>query len=181
MLFVDYVRMLRAQKDIDWSTRLPPEDLRYLKERIDVDAWYPMATFERMGNAILDTVARGNMQAVMMWGRMQASTLRAANLSLLADGDPVETLQRFVVLRSTFFDFDALHVLLVHEDEAQIAISYHMGMPAEEAASVQTVGFFEGLLALAGAHGIRSTFKEKSWAGDKRTRVDITWTPPAGR
>ncbi len=181
VLFVDYVRMLRAQKDVDWSTRLPPEDLRYLKDRIDVATWYPMATFERMGNAILDTVARGNMQAVMMWGRMQASTLRAANLSLLAEHDPVETLQRFVVLRSTFFDFDALHVLLVHDDEVQLAISYHMGNPAEEAASVQTVGFFEGLLALAGARGIRSTFKEKAWAGDPRTRVDFTWTPPTDR
>ena len=178
VLFVDYVRMLRAQKGVDYAARLQPEDLPYLQQKIDPQAWYPMATFERLGNAILATVANGNLNAAKMWGRMQASTLRAQNLSLLADGDPVETLQRFVVLRSTFFDFEALHVLLVHEDEAQIAIGYHMGMPAEEAASIQTAGFFEGLLTLAGARDVHSAFREKSWQGDARTRVDFTWTPP---
>ncbi len=177
-LFLDYVRMMRAHKDVDWSARLAREDLRYLSERIDPQAWYPMATFERMGNAILEHVAKGSLAPVKMWGRMQASMLRAQNLSLLAERDPVETLQRFCVLRATFFDFDALEVLLVHEDEAQIAIRYHMGMPAEEAASVQTAGFFDGLLALAGARDVRSTFRERSWAGDPRTRVDFTWTPP---
>jgi hypothetical protein len=178
ILFVDYVRMLRSQKVTLWSAHLAQEDLRYLTERIDPNGWYPMATFERMGNAILKIVAHGNLNAAKMWGRMQASTLRAANLTLLADNDPVETLQRFVVFRATFFDFDALEVLLVHEDEAQIAIAYQMGMPAEEAASLQTVGFFEGLLMLSGARYIQSTFREKSWAGDPRTRVDFTWTPP---
>lgn len=180
VLFVDYVRMLRGYKSIDWSTRLPREDLAYLQQRIDPDGWYPMATFERMGNAILATVANNNLAPVKMWGLMQASTLRAANLALLAERDPVETFSRFNVLRSTFFDFNAIEVLMLHEEEAQIAIAYHMGMPAEEAASVQTVGFFEGLLRLAEARDVRSTFREKSWAGAPRTRVEFTWQPPTG-
>ncbi len=178
VLFVDYVRMLRAHKGVDWSTHLQPEDLSYLQRRIDPDAWYPMTTFERMGNAILATVTKGSLTAVRMWGFMQASTLRAANLSLLAERDPVETFNRFNVLRSTFFDFDAIQVLLLHDEEAQIVIRYQMGMPAEEAASVQTVGFFEGLLRLSGAREVKSMFREKSWAGDPRTRVEFTWLPP---
>lgn len=28
-LFVDYVRMLRARKDVVWSNTLPPEDLTW--------------------------------------------------------------------------------------------------------------------------------------------------------
>jgi hypothetical protein len=178
VLFVDYVRMLRAMKSFDWSTHLPAEDLVYLQQRIDPDAWYPMATFERMGNAILATIANNNLTPVKMWGRMQASTLRASNLSLLAENDPVETFNRFHVMRMTLFDFDAIEVLMLLHDEAQITIGYHMGMPAEEAASVQTVGFFEGLLMLAGASEIRSVFREKSWAGDARTCVDFKWRPP---
>src|SRR5688500_11434381 len=55
-LFVDYVRMLRAQKTVDWSQRLTAEDIWFLSTRIDPDAWYPMETFERMGNEILRTV-----------------------------------------------------------------------------------------------------------------------------
>ena len=58
VLFVDYVRMLRSKKSVDWSRHLPAQDLQYLQMLIDPDGWYPMATFERMGNAILTTVTR---------------------------------------------------------------------------------------------------------------------------
>ena len=40
VLFLDYVRMLRSQKAVDWSTHLPPEDLTYLSTKIEPDAWY---------------------------------------------------------------------------------------------------------------------------------------------
>jgi hypothetical protein len=180
VLFLDYVRMLRARKDVEWS-ELTAEDHRYLAATIEPGAWYPMATFERMGNAILRVIAHGQMPLVHLWGRHQAGQLYAANNALLAPGDPVETLNRFRVLRETFFDFDALEVLLLHEDEARIAIHYHMGQPAEEAASYQTMGFFESLLELAGAKAMRSSFREKSWSGDPRTVLDLKWTAPTGR
>lgn len=179
VLFLDYVRMLRSRKDVDWSAHLPSDDMRYLREPIDPSAWYPMTAFEHMGNAILAAIANGDLLPVRMWGRLSAPQLRAGQPQLLAPNDPVETLNRFRVLRETFFDFAALEVLLLHEDEAQIVIRYHMGMPAEEAASVQTQGFFEGLLALAGATEIESKFVERSWLGDPRTRLELHWIPPA--
>jgi hypothetical protein len=168
VLFVDYVRMLRSQKTVDWSKHLAPEDLPYLQTHIDPGQWYPMATFERMGNAILATVTRGELFPVQLWGRYSAAQLRAANPMLLAPNDPPETLSRFRVLRQTFFDFDALEVPLLH-----------MGMRAEEAASYQTMGFFEGLLELAGATNVRAAFLDKAWEGDPRTLLIIRWTPPA--
>src|SRR5688572_17505025 len=106
ILFVDYVRMLRGHKDVDWSTYLPPEDLRYLLERVEPSGWYPMETFERMGNQILRLVARGEMMAVRSWGRLSVDQLRSAQPMLVEPGDPVETINRFRVLRSTYFDFD---------------------------------------------------------------------------
>jgi hypothetical protein len=178
VLFVDYVRMLRAQKSVDWSPYLTPEDRTLLATQIDEAAWYPMATFERMGNAILGTVARGRLVPVEMWGRYSAAQLHAKHPMLLAPNDPVETLNRFRVLRETFFDFPALEVLQLHDGSAEIVMGYHMGMPAEEAASHQTMGFFEGLLELAKAKQIRGTFRERSWAGDPRTRLELTWTAP---
>lgn len=181
VLFVDYVRMLRACKGIDWRTLLEPEDLAFLAQRIDHAAWYPMASFERMGNAIFATVAQRQLAYVEMWGRRQVQQLRDTNPSLLAAGEPVETMRRFHVYRQTFFDYDALEVLFAHDDEAQVVIRYHMGMPAEECASVQTMGFFEGLLALAGARDVQARFGQRSWAGDERTRLDLVWTPPVSK
>ena len=178
ILFVDYVRMLRSQKHVDWSQHLAPEDLAYLSARIEADAWYPMATFERMGNQILRTVANNEMFPVRLWGRYSAAKLHDAHPSLLAPNDPIETLNRFRVMRETFFDFDALGVPMLLDDEAHIVVRYYMGMPAEEAASYQTMGFFEGLLDLAGAKDIDASFRERSWANALRTLIVIRWRSP---
>ena len=178
VLFVDYVRMLRSQKSVDWARYLAPQDLPYLQLLIDPDGWYPMATFERMGNAILTTVTRGELFPVQLWGRYSAAQLKNANPLLLEPNNPPETLSRFRVLRETFFNFNALEVLLLHDDEAHIVVRYHMGMPAEEAASYQAMGFFEGLLELAGAKDIRAVFQDKSWEGDERTVLVLRWKSP---
>ena len=175
ILFVDYVRMLRSQKAVDWSERLAAEDLPYLTMAIDPDAWYPMASFERMGNEILRTVARGELFPVQLWGRYQAAAMRTANPELLAAGNAIETLNRFRAMRETFFDYKALDVRLLDPGRAQIAIAYHMGMPAEEAASVQTMGFFETLLELAGAKNLKAELRTRSWAGDRETLLVLQW------
>jgi eukaryotic-like serine/threonine-protein kinase len=178
ILFLDYVRMLRFHKGIDWGERLPVDDMRYLERRIHLGSWYPMDAFERMGNQILEHVARGDLDLVRRWGRISVDQLRGAQPTLVADGDPMETINRFRVLRSVYFDFDALHVLMLHDGEALIGISYHMGMPAEEAASWQTLGFFERLLELSGAVEVQAAFLERSWAGDSRTVLSLEWRMP---
>jgi hypothetical protein len=178
VLFADYVRMIRSQKGVDWAAHLPPEDLAYLGARVRSDEWYPMATFERMGNAILRTIARSNLEAVRMWGRLSVDQLAAAQPALIAARDPVETLVRFRVLRASYFDFEALEIPMLVEDQAHVEIRYHMGKTAEEAASYQTMGFFERLLEAAGATAITSLFLERSWAGDARTRLELNWVPP---
>src|SRR4051812_35695972 len=99
--------MLRSQKGVPWGDHLAPEDQPFLLQKIDPNAWYPMQTFERMGNAILKLVAHDTMMPVQMWGRFSANQLRAAHPMLLAPDDPVETLNRFRVMRETFFDFAA--------------------------------------------------------------------------
>jgi hypothetical protein len=177
ILFLDYVRMIKAHKTVDWAKHLPAEDILYIGDRIDPNGWYPMASFERMGNAILAQVAGGQLHAVHHWGKLSAAMLHAAHPMLLEKGDPVETLRRFRVQRATYFDFEALEVPMLHDGEAQIVIHYYMGMPAEEAASLQTQGFFEGLLQLASARNVTSVFREKSWEGSPRTLLDLRWDP----
>src|SRR5260370_37603250 len=93
ILFRDYVRMLRACKTAPYRDDLPPEDLKILDNKIDPDAWYPMATFERLGNAILKHVARGELFPVQLWGRYSASPLATAYPSIVV-ADPVDTLRR---------------------------------------------------------------------------------------
>ncbi len=178
VLFADYVRMIRAVKSYDWTKRLSARELAFVKAPVDLQRWYPMDVFEQLGNAILEVIAQGQLELVRMWGRTQVDQLRVQQPALVADGDPVETLNRFRVLRSTYFDFDTLSVPLLHLDEAQILIDYQMGMPAEEAASYQTMGFFERLLEIAGAKDVSARFSSRSWAGEGRTLVSLHWTIP---
>ncbi|HTM19608.1 MAG TPA: hypothetical protein VL172_03845 [Kofleriaceae bacterium] len=169
--------MIRGQKGADWSQFLPPEDLEFLKVRIQPDDWYPMPTFERLGNAILHVVARDDIQAVRMWGKFSVDHLRMQQPLLVAPGDPIETLTRFRILRSTYFDFDALAIPLLHMDEAQVVIRYYMGRRAEEAACFQTMGFFERLLEFSGAKDVQAQFAQRSWAGDADTLLKLHWEP----
>jgi hypothetical protein len=178
VLFLDYVRMLRAFK-ARAPEFLSTDDMVYLQIHIDPDTWYPMSIFERLGCAILALVARGELFPVQLWGRYSAGQLHKLYPTLLEPNDPVETLNRFRVLRDTWFDFPALAVPMLHDDEAQIVISYFMGPIAEEAAATQTMGFFEGLLDLAGAKNIRAEFRERVWAGGSRTLLALSWQPPA--
>lgn len=181
LLFAEYVRMIRGSKQHDWQAQLEPVDLPFLQARVDPAGWYPMETFERFGNAILRFVALDDLQAVRMWGRFSVDELRAAHPELVVVGDPVETLQRFRVLRATFFDFPALEIPMLLHDQAHIAISYHMGARAEEAASFQTMGFFERQLELAGAVHVDAKLIQRSWAGDARTLLDVSWDMAATR
>lgn len=176
VLFADYVRMIRAHKDVDWRRHLAEEDLPFLGVPIRPELWYPMATFERLGNAILDEIARGELDLVEQWGRAQIDTHAVQQPALVAAGDPVETLRRFRVFRSTYFDFDALDFPMLHPTAAQVVIHYFMGAKAEEAASWQTLGFFERLLELAGAREVVAAFVERSWTGDERTLLELSWT-----
>jgi hypothetical protein len=178
VLFLDYVKMVRSFKAGSMDAHLNEAERGYLAQKIDPDGWYPMAVFEKLGCAILATVARGELFPVQLWGRYSAQQLHKSYPALLEAGHPVETLRRFHVLRQTFFDFEALTVPSIHDGEAQISINYYMGETAEEAASFQALGFFEGLLELAGAKDIRGDFRTKAWKGDPKTLLVMRWTEP---
>jgi hypothetical protein len=177
-LFVDYVRMLRGHRDVDWSKYLTPVDLGYLIQRIEKDGWYPMDTFERMGLAILAEVAQGELETVRMFGRVSIDWLCKSYDNLVAYRDVRETLMRFHVLRRSFFDYAPVGINSISDGEAKITISYGMRPPAEEAASWQTLGFFERLLEVAGATNVKAWFTARSWKWDPTTLVSLAWQEP---
>lgn len=179
VLFADYVRMIRASKHVTWSDYLPPQDMPWLSQRIDPNAWYPMETYERMGLAILDGLADGRLEMVREWGRRTIDTLREAEPVLFASSDPRETFMRFQVLRQTLFNFPAAEVVSIRDGRAVLEIRYGMSGRAEEAATWQSVGFLERLMEVSGAKRVAVALLSRSWAGDPNTRIEVTWDPHA--
>jgi hypothetical protein len=174
-LFVDYVRMLRACKAADWSRHLQPVDLGHLVQRVEPDAWYPMETFERMGIALLEVVAQGELGLVRAWGQAQTERITQSQPELLAADQPMESLMRFQVMRNGFFNYPALEVSYAYDGEAALDVRYGMGSIAEQAASLQTMGFFERLLELAGGKNVEASFSAESWTGAPVTTLVLRW------
>jgi hypothetical protein len=175
ILFVDYVRMIRGTKGVDWDRHLTPDDAPFLSDSIDPNGWYPMETFERFGLAIGEEIAKGQLEAARMWGRFQTDNVRAAFPKLVAPGEPRETLMRFQVLRKGFFDYDALEVVDVTDDAATVSVAYQMGAVAEEAATHQTLGFLERLVELAGGEAVFARLRAEAWKGAPRSLIEIHW------
>jgi hypothetical protein len=167
--------MIRRQKDVDWSRFLGPADLAFIHQQISVDGWYPMTVFERLGNAILAQGGGVSLGAVRIWGQMSASSFAAAQPSLIARGDPMESLMRLKVLRASLFDFPAFDIPMLTNGQAHVLISYQMGAAAEEAACFQTMGFCEGVVSMAGGRHAEGRFRERSWAGGARTILELEW------
>lgn len=176
ILFADYVRMIRAAKEVPWERHLPPQDLGFLSQRIDGDGWYPMETFERMGLAILDQLGHGDLEAVRAWGRRTIDELREAQPSLFATRDPRETFMRFQVLRHALFNFPAAEVIMIRDGRAILELRYGMSARAEEAACWQSLGFLERLMEVSGATGVEVEFDSRAWEGAPATRIRVSWT-----
>ncbi|MEZ4233758.1 MAG: hypothetical protein R3B89_31575 [Polyangiaceae bacterium] len=175
-LFVDYVRLIRSRKDIDWTRYLEPEDCVYLKGSIEDQAWYPLPTFERLGVAILNTVAQGSLAMVRVWGHLQVDAMLRIHPEVLAANDPYESLHRVSVHRKGYFDFDVLTPREVLDDHASFELNYNFSDLGELAACVQTLGAFEELVKRAGGRDVKAVFAERRWEGDRRTLFQLSWS-----
>ena len=167
--------MIKSNKNVDWSKYLTPDDMSFLDQTILEPEWYPFDTFERMGVGILKELGSGAMEAVRLWGRHSIDDLLNIHKSLICEGDPRESLMRFQVLRRSFFDFGSINFQAIQDNHAKLEIRYDMCKIAEEAATYQTLGFFERLLELSGAKDIQHKFKSKLWEGDPVTILDLHW------
>lgn len=179
VLFADYVRMLRAHRGRSWDEFLEPADLVLLSQTIEMDTWCPMESFERLGLAIFQVIAEGDLGLVRDWGRASVQNVVGANEHVLVAGDPRESLMRFFVLRRSLFDFEALAMLQLCDSSASIGVEYGMQPMAERAAAVQTMGFFEGLIDIAQGRDVQGEFLESSWRGDRQTIIGFSWQPAA--
>lgn len=154
------------------------EDLALVQQRIELDAWYPMSSFERLGLAILANFEGAGLDAVRLWGHVSAQQFAHDHQSLVAQGDAVETLMRLKVQRATLFDFPAFDIPTLTDYHAVVTVNYRMSPTAEEAACHQTLGFCEGVLSLAGARSVRGKLGELSWLGAAHTALVLDWQSP---
>lgn len=175
MLFVDYVRMLRRHVP-SWQVRLEAEVVRAASTKVEFDAWYPMADFEHLGLSILRFVVGGEHDAIRLWGRQQVQSVLAYLPELKNEHDPRDSVMRFQAYLSSLFDFPAVTLDAVDDEEALIRVDYGMSAEAEAAATWQTVGFFEELVTASGGHEATGRLRSRSWLpGEPTTTFSVSW------
>jgi len=175
-LFQEYVQMIRKNRTIDWSKRLKPEEMELLKQIILPNAWYPMETYQRLGAAIFEEVAKGSLDTARHWGRI--SMERMADLyksTLVVEHFPLRTLEKFRVISRRFFDFDGFRVTVLGDNQATISIDRGFGELAMPAYSFQMLGSFERLIELAGGKEVKAAFTAKAWEGAPCSIIELKW------
>lgn len=179
ILYVDYVRTLRRHV-ADWQRVLPPDVAAVVSARAEIDQWYPMATFERLGLAILEHVVRGEIDAVRLWGRETLKVVLPHFPELIAPGDPRESLMRFQNFFLALFDFETVGLQDLNDEEADFSVRWGMSPRAEEAATFQAIGFFEELVTAAGGRNVRTKLHSRSWMPkEPPTTFSLHWEPLA--
>lgn len=180
ILFVDYVRMVRGQLPA-WRQVLSAQDIELVSRKVDAASWYPMADFERLGLAILELVVHGQRDAIRLWGRESVKAVLGFFPDLHVIGDPRESIMRFQNFLCALFDFPAIRVEGVNDEDAAFAIAWGMSPLAEEAATWQAIGFFEELVTASGGRNVRTKLHSRSWIpGEPPTEFSLHWEPDTG-
>jgi len=168
--------MLRRQLPA-WREVLSAADAELVAARVDVDAWYPMADFQRLGLLILEHVVRGEHDSVRLWGRQQVQAILAYLPALKTEDDPRESVMRFQTFLASLFDFPAVTLDSVDDEEAVLRVDFGMAPRAEEAATWQCVGFFEELVSASNGREATGQLLSRAWLpSEPQTTFAVTWT-----
>jgi hypothetical protein len=175
-LLLDYVRMIRANKDKDWRKYLTPEDWEIINGRILPSLWYPYETFKRGGMAAFYLLGGGNLDAVRAWGKISMEYLtKGVYKSIVADPDPVMALERFVIMRRQFFNFVAMEFEKIGEKHVKIILAGAPDDSSIDAYGAQLAGGLERLVELTGGKNPHIKYINRPSAGESNTEFDISW------
>jgi len=179
---VDLVRIIRSQKNIDWSKYLKPEDFEIVEGLILPSNWYPSDSYWRLSQAVTTEVAKMQLDMVFEFGRLNAKSSLKVYKRWLVQGDPLASLENCSKLMNSFYDFEGTEhknniiengpgwIKLTVYDFPDIIIPemrvpYFYGM----------AGYYQEIAEVAGGKTIKNTLLDKgncfemtfSWGEDK--------------
>ena len=175
-LLLDYVRMIKANKDRPWHKYLTPKDIEIIEGRVLPSVWYPYETFRRCGLATFHELAGSRLETVRAWGKIWLTHLvKEVYTSVSTEKDPLKAIERFLNLRKQFFNFEALSYEKVGEKHIKIRLYSVPDKESVEAFSAQLCGGIEQLIEITGGKNPRVTFNTKQSAKEAQTDIDVKW------
>ena len=124
-MLLDFVRMIRAHKHLDWDKHLKPEDWVIINGIVLPAKWYPLDLFKRCSMAAFVLLANGNLEGARANGQLMARRLfETTYKSMTQSRDPMRSLNQFVVTYGSLFNFSMLKLEKVEPHHAKIHHAY---------------------------------------------------------
>lgn len=175
-MLLDFVRIIRSNKGMDWNKHLKPEDWEVINSLVLPTKWYPFEFYLRCAMASFILLAKGKLETARLNGRFMAKSLfESTYKSIVNSKNPMKGLNQFVLTYGSFFNFSSLKFEEVEEKHAKIHHDYDTGKDVIMPYCHQLMGMFDTLVQMTGGKNHNITFSAKQWEGAPSTIFDITW------
>jgi hypothetical protein len=175
-MFLDFVRLIRANKDRNWDQYLKPGDWGTINSNILPSAWYPFEMYQRFGMATFNVLAKGNLDMARLNGKISGKMMFENVYKLIVAGkDTLKSIQQFVKIYGSLFNFSMLKFEKVEAKHARVYHIYDPNDPADMPFCHQLMGILDILVEMTGGTNARIEMNSKQWEGAPATTFDITW------
>ncbi len=182
-VLLDYVRLIRDNKDKDWDKYLTDEDWEIINRRVLPSLWYPVESVTRCGKAVFYEIAGGDLNTVKQFGKFNADTLfskgtykSTLDMVIQKGGGVAEFIERYANMSPTFSNFIKHSVEKISEKH----LKFHVDLDKKlgdvlEPFSFQLAGTIERLAELAGGKNVKVDVKVDTEADPPTADFDVTW------
>jgi uncharacterized protein (TIGR02265 family) len=175
-MFLDFVKMIKANKHLDWGKYLQPGDWDVIDSIILPSKWYPFDVYYRCSMAVFDLIGKGSLEAAHANGRMMGEKLfETTYRSVVQRKDPMLGLSQFVATYGALFNFSRMHMEKLGPKHCRIFHDYDAKDKANIAYCHQLKGIFEVLLQKADGKNGKVMIGTKQWENAPSTAFDISW------
>ncbi len=176
-VILNYVKIVRANRDRDWDKYLEPQDWEIINSIIFNSNRYPYESFRRIGYAVFKLMANSDLEAARAFGKVaMQSLLQSYPKSFMEEDAPVQSLKKFSMVTPVFMGMEAGTEVVEHgEGWAR----YRMDIPPEEdeesvqAFCFQYAGSLEELVERAGGRDAKATIEKKG----RSYEFMVKWRP----
>ena len=175
-LMLNYVKLIRANKDRDWNKYLEPEDWEIINSIVLPATRYPYESFRRIGFAVLKEIANSNLEVVRGFGRFTMNTLLEIYSSvILVPGDPLSSIKILSKNKEIFLSGESDTQVKEHGENWAllkcIPPSQETDLERLGAFWYQHAGHLEELVEQAGGKNVKTTVQRK----DRIFEILVKW------
>ncbi len=186
-LLIDYVRIIRANKDMPWDEYLKEGDMTLVNGQVIPSTWYPLDAFERIGYAIFMLLGKGDLKVAKAFGAltMQETFHKIYQNVIFKDQDPVSVLNKFVVLRKQFIKFsdpelESLKLEKLDDNKVRLILKAPEPSKYIEPYAHQITGGFEKLMDMIGIKDAKVSIIKIQSETEPASEIEVTWGRPGG-